>query len=171
VQQVSLVRHPVSPPGAVRDITVDVDERDDDLLVLTYRLEGDMSRIRIPPKRQPHYINRLWNHTCFEAFVKHPASGAYREFNFSPSTEWAIFDFTSYREGMTPIDNEYRPAILTRRATRSFELEAPIRATSPSHLALAVIIEQDNGKLSYWALEHPDGKPDFHHPGGFTFVL
>jgi hypothetical protein len=139
--------------------------------MLTYRLEGDMSRIRIPPRRPPEYTNRLWNHTCFEAFVKHPASGAYREFNFSPSTEWAIFDFSGYREGMKPIDDEYRPAIATRRSTRSLELEAPLRAVAPLHLALAVVVELDNGQLSYWALEHPDVKPDFHHPGSFTFNL
>jgi hypothetical protein len=25
--------------------------------------------------------------------------------------------------------------------------------------------------MSYWSLEHPPGKPDFHHPDGFTMEL
>jgi hypothetical protein len=38
-------------------------------------------------------------------------------------------------------------------------------------LALAAVIEDGNGRLSYWALGHPQGKPDFHHPDGFTLEL
>ena len=39
----------------------------------------------------------------------------------------------------------------------------------PLRLGLSAVIEDDSGKLSYWALKHPSGKPDFHHPD--TFVL
>ncbi len=35
-------------------------------------------------------------------------------------------------------------------------------------IALAAVIEDENGGLSYWGLRHAPGKPDFHHPNGFT---
>ena len=44
---------------------------------------------------------------------------------------------------------------------------------SALHLRLgaAAVLEDDNGRLSYWALCHPPGKPDFHHPDGFVLEL
>jgi hypothetical protein len=38
-------------------------------------------------------------------------------------------------------------------------------------VALAAVIEADTGELSYWSLQHAPGKPDFHHPDGFTLEL
>ena len=36
---------------------------------------------------------------------------------------------------------------------------------------LTVIIEEDNGGMSYWALKHAPGKPDFHHRDAFALEL
>jgi len=41
----------------------------------------------------------------------------------------------------------------------------------PWRLGLATIVEENNGRLSYWALAHPPGKPDFHHPDCFRLEL
>jgi hypothetical protein len=38
-------------------------------------------------------------------------------------------------------------------------------------LGLAAVLEEGDGKLSYWALRHPAAVPDFHHRGGFTAKL
>jgi len=38
-------------------------------------------------------------------------------------------------------------------------------------LALSAVIEEERGRLSYWALRHPPGKPDFHHPDAFALAL
>ena len=35
-------------------------------------------------------------------------------------------------------------------------------------LGLAAVIEETSGRKSYWALAHPPGKPDFHHPDCFA---
>ena len=35
-------------------------------------------------------------------------------------------------------------------------------------LGLSAVIEDANGDISYWALAHPPGKPDFHHADGFA---
>jgi hypothetical protein len=53
-------------------------------------------------------------------------------------------------------------------------LEARISAPSPTaalRLALAAVIEERRGRLSYWGLAHPPGKPDFHHPENFLVRL
>jgi len=38
----------------------------------------------------------------------------------------------------------------------------------PWRLSLSAVIEQADGRLSYWALAHPPGKPDFHRADCFT---
>jgi hypothetical protein len=38
-------------------------------------------------------------------------------------------------------------------------------------MALAAVVEEEDGRLSYWALQHAPGNPDFHHPDGFTLEL
>ena len=66
-----------------------------------------------------------------------------------------------------------------RRAADGFELDAVI---SPDHLsaiapharlslALSAVIEEEDGTISYWALKHPPGKPDFHHPDAFALEI
>jgi hypothetical protein len=37
--------------------------------------------------------------------------------------------------------------------------------------AVSAVIEQHDGAISYWALAHPAGKPDFHHRDGFVLKL
>jgi hypothetical protein len=38
-------------------------------------------------------------------------------------------------------------------------------------LGLSAIIEEASGQRSYWALAHPPGKPDFHHPDSFALEV
>jgi len=48
---------------------------------------------------------------------------------------------------------------------------APLCDAPALRLALAAVIEEKDGRLGYWALRHPPGKPDFHHPEGYTLEL
>ncbi len=41
----------------------------------------------------------------------------------------------------------------------------------PWRLGLSAVVEENNGRMSYWALAHPPGKPDFHHPDCFRLEL
>jgi len=34
-----------------------------------------------------------------------------------------------------------------------------------------MVIEARDGRISYWALNHPTNKPDFHHADGFALKL
>jgi hypothetical protein len=138
-----------------------------------------MLRVRVPPSRTPARADGLWNHTCFEAFIATSGKAGYYELNFSPSGQWAVYSFESYRKSMSPVDVSRPPELTVRRGDYSLELDALIRlpelsALQGAHtlkLALAGVIEDDSGTLSYWALRHAQDKPDFHHPDGFVLEL
>ena len=65
-----------------------------------YRLRGALGQLAIPRRAAPRRAERLWEHTCFEAFVAPGAGAGYYELNFSPSTAWAAYAFDDYRAGM-----------------------------------------------------------------------
>jgi hypothetical protein len=132
--------------------------------------------LRIPPPRPPAKADGLWQHTCFEAFISVKGELAYRELNFSPSGEWAVYHFRGYRDRLPFAEEEAAPEILMRRVENGLVLDVsarlPPRLTlQPLQLGLSAVIEDDCGKLSYWALKHPSGKPDFHHPDAFVLEI
>src|SRR5215468_2832476 len=82
--------HPETSSRAVLGIEASVGWSDSGALTINYVLTGEIVRLRIPPRGEPHRTDRLWEHTCFEAFVGVTGKSEYCEFNFSPSGEWAI---------------------------------------------------------------------------------
>jgi hypothetical protein len=143
--------------------------------MLTFCLAGDISALSIPESRSPRRADYLWRHTCFETFVMAGEGPEYREFNFSPSGEWAVYDFRGYRDGGV-LENELAPGIVVHRTMNRLELAAEIGQVLLPHgrslrLGLSAIVEEAAGKLSYWALRHPPGKPDFHHIDAFVLKL
>ena len=65
------------------------------------------------------------------------------------------------------------PHVSLRQGARVLGLEAAVAAPTQGRLALALaaVIEEEGGRLSYWALRHAAGKPDFHHPEAFALEL
>ena len=51
------------------------------------------------------------------------------------------------------------------------EARAPLNMDSAIEVGLSAVIEEQGGVLSYWALRHPPGKPDFHHRDSFAMEL
>jgi hypothetical protein len=148
-------------------------------LRVTFTIKGDIAFLRIPQSRMSSRAEGLWKHTCFEAFVGVKGDVAYYEFNFSTSGEWAVYVFRDYRDG-GPMDNdELDPKISVRSETETLELSAVMRldllpVIQPGailRLGLSAVIEDIDGQLSYWALKHPPGKPDFHHSDNFTLEI
>lgn len=165
---IALVPHPSTPSGAVRSIVVEV-ARNAGALALRYVLSGELERLRIPAARPPARADGLWHHTCFELFVL--GAEGYREFNFSPSGEWAAYRFTGYREGRVPLECA-PPKIAARCAEGALELQTTVAATPGRiRVACSTVVEEAGGALSYWALRHPLERPDFHHEGGFALEL
>jgi hypothetical protein len=172
----ALTCHPETRSPAVEEIEARVNWTRDNALAFTYVLKGDLMRLRIPLPRPSRRTDRLWQHTCFEAFVALKSNPKYYEFNFAPSGQWAAYSFQRYRVG-TPLEDDIpTPKITSRKLANGLDLEAIVHLGSlpviqPEaclQLALCAVIEDENGTLSYWALKHPPGKPDFHHPDGFT---
>lgn len=173
MQSVPLVPHPSTPCAAVQRFEVHFARTPEGELALSYRVEGDISRLRLPNPAVPARRDGLWRHTCFEVFIGIDGSLAYDEFNFAPSSEWAYYRFATYREGMASPAVARPPTIDLRRKPRTLELAVRLPLPAPpdssySRLGLTAVIEQEDGGLSYWALAHPPGKPDFHHAAGFV---
>lgn len=166
----ALERHPATSCSALRSIKASI-AREPDGVQVAYVLEGDIDRLRIPPPRPPRIAERLWQHTCCELFIAPAHLSSYREFNFSPSGEWAAYGFQRYREGA--LLAEASVEIVVRQGARQLELEASIPLLQPEKLriGLAAVVEDESGALSYWALRHAPGKPDFHHPDAFAMQL
>jgi hypothetical protein len=171
------VCHPGTRSDAVRRVTARLKRRGGDLEI-TYALEGELPRLCIPAHTHSRIGAKLWQHTCFELFITRHMP-AYHEFNFSPSGEWAAYAFSRYREGAPFGDDALDPQVAVRTDEDSLELDATVQLgrVSPPHaaaklsLALSAVIEELDGRLSYWALRHPPGKPDFHHPEAFALEL
>jgi len=149
-------------------------------LSFSYTLEGELEDLRIPPPVPPRRTDGLWQSTCFEAFLQaSPSSPTYYEFNFSPSGEWAAYRFAGYREGMEPVKPFEAPRIILRQKANRLELDVRVGLSGvpapgeggECRLALSAVIEDLQGGRSYWAVAHPPGKPDFHHPGSFAVKL
>jgi hypothetical protein len=174
-----LTCHPETPADAVRGIEARVSWTEDEALALTYLLTGDLSRLRIPPFRRPRRADRLWEHACFEAFLGIKGELEYYEFNFAPSGEWSAYAFRAYRDGAPLRGKSLTPGMTVRSSADSLALDVVIRADrlpiiaprAQLRLALSAVVEDDSGRLSYWALKHPPGRPDFHHPDAFALEI
>ena len=173
--QLALKVHPDLPSDAVSGVDVEV-EQVADALTLRYRLAGAVDRLAIPPPAAPDRTDELWRRTCFEAFLQPEAGDAYIELNFAPSTQWAAYRFSGYREGMAAADIA-PPRIDVETTAASLELAVQLDLAGlslppgPCRLALSAVIEQTDGAKSYWALAHPPGRPDFHHRSSFACTL
>jgi hypothetical protein len=168
----SLACHPQTLSQAIRGIEVVAGQAANGSLTLAFALEGDLSALRIPEARPARRVHGLWQHTCFEVFVMEEEGPGYREFNFSPSGEWAAYTFRGYREG-GELEVEMSPGIALQRSGDRLELAAQIHTDClppgrSLRLGLSSVVEDADGVLSYWALRHPPGKPDFHHPDAFA---
>jgi hypothetical protein len=176
-QRFALAPHPVAPAGwPVRSIETRVARDPDGRLTLTYAVEGDVDRVRLPVPGPAHRADGLWRHTCFEAFVAPDDGPGYVELNFSPSNAWACYAFTGYRSGMAVADEVEAPVIAVAHTSIQLSVEVSVgltclRVGAAARIGLAAVIEETNGNLSYWALAHPPGRPDFHHPRGFALEI
>ncbi len=168
--------HPDSLCGAATHIEVEVARPHPARLVVSYMVTGGIGDVRMPPVTATVRSDGLWQHTCFEAFVRPAPGTAYYEFNFAPSTQWAAYRFESYRGGMrvaaeisaVPIDVQSRVDSYALQASLDLHRVSDLPTTASWRLGLSALLEDTRGRKSYWALAHPPGRPDFHHPDCFA---
>jgi len=168
----TLMLHPDCQSDAVEGVEVEAGPLSGTQLRLRYVVTGRIGDIAWPHAADPERADGLWQSTCFEVFARHAGAEGYDEFNFSPSTQWAVYRFDGYRSGMTKPD-VLGPRIEGRHGQKHYELHVAfdLPGAPPWRLALAAVIEETNGRKSYWALAHPPGRPDFHHADGFVLEL
>lgn len=171
--RLSLKPHPDAPSAKVTAVEVELVAYPYDLLI-RYFVTGS-GHLVLPKGSPPRRREKLWETTCFEAFLKPVGGEAYFEYNFSPSTEWAAYRFERRREGRRPLQSPVDPFVTPGEAPSDPILEANVDLSplpnAPLDVNLCAVIEERGGRKSYWALAHPPGEPDFHHPSCFTLQL
>jgi hypothetical protein len=171
----TLLSHPAAPCALPCEIEIAAKTGADGSLALRYRVTGAPGQLRLPAEQPPGPADGLWQHTCCEAFVAEDGE-AYREFNFSPSGQWAAYRFTGYRERDNAFVPAAAPAIAFTALADGFELRATVPAALlPScpllQIGLTTVIEAADGSKSYWALAHRAAQPDFHVRQSFALTL
>lgn len=168
----ALVPHPDCPAVAVEAVEARISVSDPHWLSVRWKI-ARAGKIVVPSLAGRGRADGLWQTTCFELFVRE-AEG-YSEFNFSPSERWAAYHFSAYREGMRERPVARDPHCTWRGGSRFaiFDAAIPLAALPPLpwQCGLSAVIEEEGGIKSYWALAHPPGKPDFHHPACFAAML
>jgi hypothetical protein len=174
--RLALKIHPDSISAATTGIEVNVTRPRSGFVALSYDVTGKIGDVRIPSRTEPIRADELWKQTCFEAFIRAPGSPGYYEFNISPSNQWAAYRFDGYRTAMCVATEFQALPITADLRTELYTLSAEVdldRIKLPRQkkwqLGLSAVIEELNGRKSYWALAHPPGKPDFHHSDCFTY--
>lgn len=174
-----LLPHPARPFAAIRRINATAEwPATGSPLRIRFRVEGDVGRLKLPTPGAARRLDGLWQHSCFEAFLRPDASDIYYEFNFAPSGDWAAYRFAGRRSGRSSPELA-EPAIRTSLHAGIFELTAEIDVAALPELAragtiragLTAVVESDAGALSYWAFAHGGGQPDFHDPSTFLLVV
>lgn len=137
-----------------------------------FRLDGHIPSIVLPPHARGERRDNLWQSTCFEIFWQPLGGTAYREFNLSPSGDWAAYDFDTFREGMrnAPVA---AIALACSHDEAGLVLKASIAAdlAAPAQVALTAIVAHPNGGKQYWALAFPPGRPEFHSEANRTLIV
>lgn len=173
----ALIPHPMSKDSLVRAISVEWKRKSEGSIWLRYHVTVDGEDIKLPPSATiPTRKDGLWETTCFEMFLRSRENERYAEYNFSPSANWAAYQFSAHREGMKLLELSDIPEISVDFNNDHMAVE--ITAGLPNNICdadlpmgISAIIEESRGQKSYWALAHPSGEPDFHHQDCFAAKL
>lgn len=153
-----------------------------DMLILEYTLQGDIHSIALPVAGSTSIrADRLWEHTCFEAFISPEGENKYWELNVSPTGDWNFYAFEDYRVAqkaelrIPSIQSEvlensavsYRHRISLNLST----LQPDIHHDTAIHLGITTVIEKQNGEKSYWAIQHDGKVADFHIRKSFSLKI
>jgi hypothetical protein len=172
--RIALVPFPGLPHPDI-DVAVEVSLPAPDLLRLWFVFGCDQEDLRVPAPATPERAAGLWRHLCAELFAREADQERYAELNFSPSGQWAAYRFDSHRTGMADLPLA-PPAITTASIAGKFALGADVDLAGLPldwtwRIGLSAVVEDRDGLISYWALVHPPGEPDFHHADCFALGL
>jgi hypothetical protein len=148
-------------------------ERTPEAIVLSFVLQGNLDDIVLPTAAELARRDNLWQASCLEMFWAAEGGKNYWELNLAPNGAWNVYAFTEYRTGMRQEDRVAEPLIETAHTAGSFSLTAEIKIgnlptnKAPLRVGVSGVLQHRDTRLSYWALAHPEKKPDFHAPQSF----
>ena len=158
-----LTLHPDCKSGPITRVKADIEATRSGCRA-RFRLTGDIGAIKVPVHAPMIREDDLWKTTCFEIFWQPDGGEYYREFNLSPSSKWACYDFDGFRLNSrdAPVSSM---SISCSASDDELILEASMASELPlpAKIALNAIVEDKQGNIQFWALAFPDGKPEFHH--------
>jgi len=172
--------HPATPMPQVKALEFALSRTDDGGVEAYFECCCGAGALRLPHARPAAAADALWRHTCCELFVGVAGDAAYREFNCSPSGQWAIYDFSAYRvrDPSNQIIDGSAPRIGFATSAAGWTLQArlsaaalPRAAAGEIELGVAAVLEAADGGMSYWALRHAAARPDFHRRESFVLRL
>ncbi|MEO7365780.1 MAG: DOMON-like domain-containing protein [Sphingomicrobium sp.] len=177
--QYNLVPHSTTPPaGRAFEVWATVDHIDSlgaaaATTNIWFGVGAPADRFVIAKLSEPWRADELWRTTCFEAFFQPAGAKSYREWNFAPSGNWAAYDFSERRTGMSRAEVGSPPYIRMEDNFTWWTVGATIAgdAAQEWQLGLSAVLEEKDGTKSYWALAHGDQQPDFHNPDCFVAKL
>ena len=170
---------PFSPTQAPKNLELSTRvQQTGQQLEITYQLQGDLDLLLLPsPQAQPQRKNDLWQTTCFEFFLAVFNAPEYWEFNLAPTGDWNAYSFYHYRRNMSEASNfSNLPLQVLSHDQSSYELQTQINLQSivSGNIALEIsvttVLADKKHNLSYWAINHPGSKADFHCRDGFILL-
>ncbi len=171
-----LLCHPKTPAHYIESINVAYEMSEQGQFWLRYNVEVPEPMIKSANEQVPLRTDDLWQTTCFEAFLAIENKPEYIELNFSPSTQWAAYQFKGYRQGRSDLALMTVPVICLDLSNSHLTLYATVMLPpdwqhSVFSIGLSVVAEEPSGIKSYWALDHKKAEPDFHDRSCFTLQL
>lgn len=153
--------------------------RQNNLLTIQYSLLGETGTILLPERStSPVRKDGLWATTCFEFFFAPQNDPQYWEFNLSPSGDWNIYHMDAYRRvGFREEMSMQRVQFEVRNEAGCISLVAHVDLTPlipeghPIQLAISSVLQAVDKHETFWALAHPESKPDFHIRESFLIQL
>lgn len=157
-----LVLHPDCNAGPISEVTASLHATSQGCEA-EFRLLGDIGAIKVPMLAASERMDYLWQTTCFEIFWQPEGGKSYREFNLSPSSRWACYNFDDFRTNSRD-GAVHAIALASSHDNEELVLKASIASElpDPAKVALNAIVEDLKGDIQFWALAFPEGKPEFH---------
>jgi hypothetical protein len=143
-----------------------------EVLALRYEISDAHGLVAWPARATtPGRREELWRNTCCELFLVDSESQRYIEWNASPTGDWMVQGFRSYRERSDlPVIDLAPQAISTgvKPGLMILEYAVPLRAVRDTlghdswQWRPNCVLLLNSGEMTYWAIAHPADKADFH---------
>jgi hypothetical protein len=145
-------------------------QRHKNTITLYFELIGTVNEYHFKNPSKQQRADNLWKNTCFELFIANTHNNAYWEINISPSTQWNIYHFSDYKEGMKKEKNITQPIIKTTQKNNYYSLSFTSTFTQDVlnqelQINLAVILLDLDGVRHFYSIFKNSGNVDFHNKG------